>query len=514
MNDSEVPRGGSDPGLTTGVHVVHAREFRGGAHRNAEVDAPELADRSEEFPILRLLRVMGGSRAQKFVAGAVAARAAVVHRRIPLLESDEQDQIHLLGRVGVAEEDGVLELRPPRPEPFREAMEGFFVLDDGGLNEGLGSLEEELPSALWSGHRADGAHLRNVRYDFGEHLVLVHPSPLPMLHVLIHRRPVAGRKKGVDLVFPLVDRQRVGPLLRWHGFEELHAPHVEDVNHSGVADRDIDMAQPRVEEDNVRRAAQFPDQLNLSRVQVNRDQLLSVTSAEELSPSWIEIEAMRSFGGHLVSLPDRRGSLRLDCHDEGRIRDVYVESGRPLVVHGPPRAPRKHHGCDHRLLADVNHRNGRRIADFGVAHVCNEQEPSRRLQGEAVGTDSSRESRQFLFRARCENTDRVLGAICGKEKTAFIRDENARETLQSMNGPKEPIGSGVDDVDIIVRRMGDVETRGFVMDRRVIEATIACVRGKLDVAPKAKAHRVGCSSLALPSTLRRQYAYSASYAGN
>src|SRR5213595_332826 len=284
MNDSEVPRGGSDSGLTTGVHVVHAREFRGGAHRNAEVDAPKLADRSEEFPILRLLRVMGGSRAQKFVAGAVAARAAVVHRRIPLLESDEQDEIHLLGRVGVAEEDGVLELRPPRPEPFREAMEGFFVLDDRGLNEGLGSLEEELPSALWSGHGADGAHLRNVRYDFGEHLVLVHPSKLPMLLVLIHRRPVARRKKGVDLVFPLVDRQRVGSLLRWHGFEELLAPRVEDVNHSGVADGDIDMAQPRVEEDNVRRAAQFPDQLNLSRVQVNRDQLLSVTSAKSCLP--------------------------------------------------------------------------------------------------------------------------------------------------------------------------------------------------------------------------------------
>src|SRR5213079_3600373 len=153
----------------------------------------DLANRSEELPIPRLLGVMDRRRAQKFVAGAISAGAAVVHRRIPLLESDEQDEVHLLGRIGVAEEDGVLELRPPRPEPFREAMEGFFVLDDGGLDEGLGSLEEELPSALWSGHRAEGAHLRNVRYDFGEHLVLVHPSPLPMLLVLIHSRPVARR---------------------------------------------------------------------------------------------------------------------------------------------------------------------------------------------------------------------------------------------------------------------------------------------------------------------------------
>src|SRR5436309_3863458 len=147
MNDSEVPRGGSDPGLTTGVHVVHAREFRGGSHRDAEVDAPELADRSEELPILRLLRVMGGSRAQKFVAGAVAARAAVVHRRIPLLESDEQDEIHLLGRVGVTEEDGVLELRPPRPEPFRESMEGLFDMDVCVLDTVYGFFNDEMSSA-------------------------------------------------------------------------------------------------------------------------------------------------------------------------------------------------------------------------------------------------------------------------------------------------------------------------------------------------------------------------------
>src|SRR5438309_3644911 len=174
VNDSEVPRGRGDSGLTTGVHVVHARELRGGSYSDAEVDAPDLANRSEELPIPRLLGVMDRRRAQKFVTGAISAGAAIVHRRIPLLESDEQDEVHLLGRIGVAEEDRVLEFRPPRPEPFRETMESFFVLDNRGLNERLRSFEEELPSALRSGHRADGAHLRDVRYDFCEHLVLVH----------------------------------------------------------------------------------------------------------------------------------------------------------------------------------------------------------------------------------------------------------------------------------------------------------------------------------------------------
>src|SRR5256885_14601674 len=62
VNDSEVPRGRGDSGLTTGVHVVHARELRGGSHSDAEIDAPELADRSQELPILRLLHVMRRSR--------------------------------------------------------------------------------------------------------------------------------------------------------------------------------------------------------------------------------------------------------------------------------------------------------------------------------------------------------------------------------------------------------------------------------------------------------------------
>src|SRR2546428_6325186 len=87
VNDSEVPRGSGDSSLTTGVDVVHAREFRGGSYGNPEVDAAKLANGSEEFPILGLRRVMGGTRTQKFIAGAVSASAAVLHRRIPPLQA-------------------------------------------------------------------------------------------------------------------------------------------------------------------------------------------------------------------------------------------------------------------------------------------------------------------------------------------------------------------------------------------------------------------------------------------
>src|SRR2546427_11755718 len=101
-----MPSGRSDSGLTTSVHVVHAREFRGGSHRNPKVDAAELADWAEELPILSFLRVMRRSRAQKFVAGAVSARAAVVHWRGAPLSSPEKGKGDPLRRVRGSGQEG------------------------------------------------------------------------------------------------------------------------------------------------------------------------------------------------------------------------------------------------------------------------------------------------------------------------------------------------------------------------------------------------------------------------
>src|SRR2546426_7996347 len=78
--------------------------------------------------------------------------------------------------------------------------------------------------------------------------------------------------------------------------------------------------------------------------------------------------------------------------------------------------------------------------------------------------------------------------------------------FQSGNGPTEAIGSGVHDLDTIVRRMGDVEPGGGVMDRSVIETAFLRMRGKLDEAQEPEAHRGACSNLAFPSTLSLQYA--------
>src|SRR2546422_11366347 len=113
-------------------------------------------------------------------------------------------------------------------------------------------------------------------------------------------------------------------------------------------------------------------------------------------------------------------------------------------------------------------------ADFG-RRKC----PKRGVEGVPVRTNPRGGPRRFFFSARHEDADRVLAAIRREEEIAFVRDEYARDALQPVDGLKETIGRGVNDVDIIVRRVGDVEPRRSVMNRSVIETAILCMRGKL-----------------------------------
>src|SRR5881397_293797 len=115
------------------------------------------------------------------------------------------------------------------------------------------------------------------------------------------------------------------------------------------------------------------------------------------------------------------------------------------------------------------------------------------------------DERDLLFTAnRREDADGVLAAMRREEEIAFVRDEHARDALQSVHGVTETVGGGVHDVDIIVRGMGDVEPRRSMMNRSVIETALLCMRGKIDGAEQPEAHQVACSNLAFPSTLSLQ----------
>src|SRR2546427_12188668 len=101
----------------------------------------------------------------------------------------------------------------------------------------------------------------------------------------------------------MVEGERVGSFLRRDGFEDLPAPHVKNVNHSGRSDGDVDTPQRAIEEDNIGRATEVTDQTDLPGIQVDRPHLPLVTGTEELSRTAGQIKEMGSLGSHRYGLP-------------------------------------------------------------------------------------------------------------------------------------------------------------------------------------------------------------------
>src|SRR5207247_11100619 len=96
----------------------------------------------------------------------------------------------------------------------------------------------------------------------------------------------------------MVEGERVGSLLRRDGFEDLHSPHVKDVNHSGRSDGDIDTPQRAIKEDNIGRATEVTDQTDLPGMQVDRHPLPLVTGTEESSSTEFQLKAIGSHDTH------------------------------------------------------------------------------------------------------------------------------------------------------------------------------------------------------------------------
>src|SRR5881296_3945272 len=122
----------------------------------------------------------------------------------------------------------------------------------------------------------------------------------------------------------MVEGERVGYVLRRDGFEDLHSPLANVVNHAGGSDGYIDTPQRAIAEDNIRRATEVTDQTDLPGIQVDRHQLPLVTGTEELSRTGVQIKAMGSLGRNREGLPNFRGMVGIDPHDERWIRDIHV----------------------------------------------------------------------------------------------------------------------------------------------------------------------------------------------
>src|SRR5439155_20759715 len=89
-----------------------------------------------------------------------------------------------------------------------------------------------------------------------------------------------------------------------------------------------------------------------------------------------------------------------------------------------------------------------------------------------------------------EQTDRVLATVRGEHEPRWLVDERPRDAFEVRNRADVLAGSGLDDVDRVVGRMGDVQQATTSIDRRVVEATLADVFGQVDVAERLQAHDV------------------------
>src|SRR2546427_11761566 len=105
---------------------------------------------------------------------------------------------------------------------------------------------------------------------------------------------------------------------------------------------------------------------------------------------------MRSLGGNLEGLPNSRGMVGVDPHDEWGICDIRVERARHLVVNGPPRAPRKDHGAGHDLLAHIDASYTRGGRDIRIADIRPEQQAAASVECEPVGANADRDPRRLM----------------------------------------------------------------------------------------------------------------------
>ena len=64
------------------------------------------------------------------------------------------------------------------------------------------------------------------------------------------------RKECVEAVAPRRQRGCMRSLLRWHAGDPLHRRRVEDINHSGIADRDVKLLALGIEENDIRDPAE------------------------------------------------------------------------------------------------------------------------------------------------------------------------------------------------------------------------------------------------------------------
>src|SRR5262249_51820429 len=115
---------------------------------------------------------------------------------------------------------------------------------------------------------------------------LAHPEDPPAigsvpLAIDVHRRSMATREEGVDPMACRIESDRVGPRLGGDGLDAPQRLRREDLDHPGLADGHVHVAEGRVDEDDVGHAPEIHLRDYAPGLRLDRHQDLAVTRAEE-----------------------------------------------------------------------------------------------------------------------------------------------------------------------------------------------------------------------------------------
>src|SRR5881409_1707683 len=99
----------------------------------------------------------------------------------------------------------------------------------------------------------------------------------------VHRRAMRVRQEGIHGVADRVEADRMRAAFRRDALKTSHRLGIEDVDDSGIADRDVEVSKRGVAEDDVRHAAERMLALHGARPRIDHEQHLAVACAEETS---------------------------------------------------------------------------------------------------------------------------------------------------------------------------------------------------------------------------------------
>jgi hypothetical protein len=116
LNETEFASGDGNSGLTARIYAVKACGLGSRTDRDPQIDVAQIALRPLEFEDL----AVGAALSRRFSelgAGRKTACAAIVDRRVPILEPDKQHAIETFSERGVAQPDRLPPLAPAPPHP-------------------------------------------------------------------------------------------------------------------------------------------------------------------------------------------------------------------------------------------------------------------------------------------------------------------------------------------------------------------------------------------------------------